>query len=64
MKASPHQLLKERVRQLEREIAALRAGLKALGGKPARPRRCGVGNRVPVCMGSAARGPDYCTCVR
>jgi hypothetical protein len=24
--------------------------------------RCGVGNRMPRCMGSVARGPDYCTC--
>lgn len=25
-------------------------------------RPCGVGNAVPRCMGSAALGPDGCTC--
>jgi hypothetical protein len=27
-------------------------------------RPCGRGNAAPNCMGSAARGPDYCTCVK
>lgn len=54
----------------DRQIKALvrrevRAEIKRLGliAKPKRHRApCGRGNAIPECMGSAARGPDHCTC--
>lgn len=53
--------LEIKIKELEQRVKKLEAAPKT---KPKRRRciPCGKGNDIPRCMGSAARGWEYCTC--
>lgn len=50
------------LRALVREEVARQLREMSIGGRLPRARHCGRGNAIPQCMGSAARGWEYCVC--